>query len=360
MPPSSPTRQTRKWGLTRWMLPVLIVLTLMAVSSTAIAQTPLALGDIAFTGYNADGNNEFSFVLFKDVDVGTTITFTDNGWFAAGGFRSGEGTVTLTFTSAYSAGRQITIATGPVVTDDASNTPGTLSGSSSGIQLAASGDQLFAYQGTTPTAGDESAFIAAIQMNGNWNADASDSNSSAQPSVFTDGLNSISIAPEVDNARYNCTLDTDTPAVLRAAITASVNWDTDDVTPFAQPAPCTLMLLLGPGGVTTNLQLWLKADAGVSSGGDNTNITSWADQSGNGGDMTPGSGAPNFISTSDNVNFNQYLDFDNTTNDRLNGANYGLTGTPDYQMIFVYNQRSGRRVRFRICGTGMVVLLTRE
>ena len=38
-------------------------------------------------------------------------------------------------------------------------------------------------------------------------------------------------------------------------------------------------LAIGPGGINSNLQLWLKADAGVSESGGN--VSAWADQSGN-------------------------------------------------------------------------------
>ena len=40
----------------------------------------------------------------RDVEAGTTVNFTDNGWLAAGGFRAGEGTVTYTAAAAVTAG----------------------------------------------------------------------------------------------------------------------------------------------------------------------------------------------------------------------------------------------------------------
>lgn len=89
-----------------------------------------------------------------------------------------------------------------------------------------------------------------------------------------------------------------------------------------------------PGGVDTNLVTWLKADAGVSSSGDNTDITSWLDQTANSDDLTPGASAPNFITSSANVNFNPYIDF---SGDRLNGTNYGITVNEHFQLFFVYN-----------------------
>ena len=69
--------------------------------------TVLTPGDIAIIHASADGADQFSFVLLRDIDAGTVINFTDNGWRAAGGFRSGEGTVTYT-ASAAAAGSVIT------------------------------------------------------------------------------------------------------------------------------------------------------------------------------------------------------------------------------------------------------------
>src|SRR5215470_14978569 len=88
--------------------------------------TVLTVGDIAVVQYNSGTTDTFTFVFLRDVEVGTTISFTDNGWLAAGGFRPGEGTVTYTAATAISAGTVITLA---------------------GLDLDAAGDQIIAYQG---------------------------------------------------------------------------------------------------------------------------------------------------------------------------------------------------------------------
>jgi hypothetical protein len=41
-----------------------------------------------------DSPDAFAFVFLRDVEACTTVHFTHNGWQAAGGFRSGEGTAT--------------------------------------------------------------------------------------------------------------------------------------------------------------------------------------------------------------------------------------------------------------------------
>jgi len=101
-----------------------------------------------------------------------------------------------------------------------------------------------------------------------------------------------------------------------------------------------------PGGVSTNLNLWLKVDAETYSDGDP--VTSWTDVSMNGGDMTPHNAprTPNFKSSETDANFNPYIDFDRTTSDRMNGKNYELSGEVSYQMFFVFNQEEHEAGQF--------------
>ena len=212
----------------------IVVLTFFALvsSGNVQAQTTLTTGDIAFTGYNGDNPDGLSFLLLTDIEAGTEISFTDNGWFSAGGFRANEQTLTWQATSALTCGTEVTIIAG---------TPST--GSTSGLMpaFAAAGDQVFAYQGTPPadnTPAEQAKFLAALQMNGAWDANAIDSNTSARPPAFTDGVNSNFINPEVDNAVYNCATEVGTAADLRAAINVSTNWTVDNTNPVTLPAGC--------------------------------------------------------------------------------------------------------------------------
>ncbi|WP_280817651.1 hypothetical protein [Methylorubrum extorquens] len=41
--------------------------------------TSLAAGDIAIVGYDADNPDDFAFVVLRDIEAGTAISFTDNG-----------------------------------------------------------------------------------------------------------------------------------------------------------------------------------------------------------------------------------------------------------------------------------------
>lgn len=117
----------------------------------------------------------------------------------------------------------------------------------------------------------------------------------------------------------------------------------------------------GPGGVRTNLNIWLKADLGAGST-DNTDVTSWVDQSFLGHDGTSDGNPPSYRNNAtDNLNYNPVVLFDGS-NDRLvldltdikdgngngggrfaifgvgqrtDGGNNLVIGSPDYN----YNQK---------------------
>lgn len=101
----------------------------------------------------------------------------------------------------------------------------------------------------------------------------------------------------------------------------------------------------GPGGVTTDLYTWLRADAGTSTTTDNTTLATWSDQSGNSTDATSDGNPPLYQSnTTDNINFNPTVEFDGT-NDRLSLGSLtdiksGATNGGDYTLIGV-GQRDG-------------------
>ena len=182
--------------------------------------------DIAFVAAVSDNPDFFAFVTLVDLPSGVQISFTDNGWLAAGGFRPGEGTLTWT-------GPNEGVAAGTIVsfTD---NSPDIGVATAGGPVLSAAGDQLFAYQGEEASP----SLIAGIQMNGEWDADATSTNTSALPAVL-DPNGGLAISPEVDNAVYTG-ITTGTVAQLKAAVLDSANYTTgnsrDDVDPTALPA----------------------------------------------------------------------------------------------------------------------------
>ena len=121
-------------------------------------------GDIALISFNFDNLDSLAFVALTNLDAGTEINFTDNGWKNEDRFRAGEGTFTFTAGSAITAGTIIS----PTI---------------SNVSFSSTGDQILAYQGL------ESApsFVYAINsQDTGWQADAEDANTSALPAGLND------------------------------------------------------------------------------------------------------------------------------------------------------------------------------
>ncbi len=96
---------------------------------------------------------------------------------------------------------------------------------------------------------------------------------------------------------------------------------------------------VGPGGVTSNLKGWWRADLGVSGGGDTAQT--WADQSGNERDASQSTAANRPIKTTsnNNLNFNPMVSFDGT-NDNLTYSDDGLAAGSTSRSTFAV-ARSG-------------------
>ena len=118
----------------------------------------LAPGSIAFTGFNADGNDGLAFVALAAIPGGTTIFFSDREW-TGSAFNSGEGGFSWTAPAAgVPAGTIVTIS-------DISNSDGVaistnIGTAAGGSGLSADNEIVYAYLGTdadTPT-----VFLTAV------------------------------------------------------------------------------------------------------------------------------------------------------------------------------------------------------
>ena len=161
--------------------------------------TVLSPGDLAIVQYNSSTTDSFTFVFARDIEAGTVVNFTDNGWLAAGGFRPGEGTVTYTAPTAITAGTVVTLT---------------------GLNLDAAGDQIIAYQGTqaSPTI----LYLVDLADGNNTVAgDATNDNTTALPPGLTLGQNAVAVG--FDNAIYAGPID-GSPPQLFPLISNSANW----------------------------------------------------------------------------------------------------------------------------------------
>ena len=176
----------------------------------------VAEGDIAFVDYQSDGDDRFAFVVLNSIDEADSINFTDNGWIdSSQSLRLNEGAITWK----PPAGGVDCNTLVTITTNSAANV-GSVSVLDAGMIISTGGDQVLAFTGTlnTPT------IIAGIQMNGDWDAEATSSNHSAMPPT---GI-LIAIAPERDNAKYADTSLTDTRVNVIDSLTNPANWISDN------------------------------------------------------------------------------------------------------------------------------------
>lgn len=74
------------------------IATLATLGLLSSAHATLGPGSIAFTGFNADGNDNLAFVALETLPAGTVIGFTDNEWNGTS-WNTGENGFSLTLTT---------------------------------------------------------------------------------------------------------------------------------------------------------------------------------------------------------------------------------------------------------------------
>ncbi len=217
----------------------------LTIIMNAYSQTTLTPGDLVVISLSGD-NKTFRFVPLVDLAAGTEIYFTDSGWIGPG-FRANEGGIKYTAPSTgITEGTNIEYSNGAAnFTSVSDSFVGT-----NGFNLSSSGDQVIAFQGSTSAP----IFIFATQSNSTqWQATASNSNTSALPSGLVDGSTAIAYGAgpgagdEYDNTWYDCSTTTGTAAQVLAAVADQNNWVGDNTT-FT---PCTSPFLGGGGGNMT-------------------------------------------------------------------------------------------------------------
>jgi len=220
--------------------------------------TILSAGDVAFVGYAASGssNDQFAFVLLKDVASGTQIEISDRNWTGTA-FGTGEGIVTWTADQAYTAGTVIqigndssqttyyntvyTINGSTVNTITGNSTVMAITGGSGLIGLGSGGDQLFAFQGdpTSPS------FLAGINTGAAWNGGTTGAQSDL-PSGLSDTVNALAFSGTAQTfGFYDCAksgLLSGDVTTLRAAINNAANWTQNSSTANLSTLWCGLVV----------------------------------------------------------------------------------------------------------------------
>jgi hypothetical protein len=172
-----------------------IIFAILLPAEATRGQTLLNTGDITIIGLHHDDftgtggpPKSIALVTWVDIAPATVISFTDNGWLSPEGvFRVSEGIANWTAGVAAAAGSVII-----------------LPGAMGNFNLSTGGDQVFAFQGSIDGAGAlTGTLIFGINNNGAgvWQATASDSNTSALPTVLNVAGGNLALN-EVDNAQY--------------------------------------------------------------------------------------------------------------------------------------------------------------
>jgi predicted extracellular nuclease len=184
----------------------------------------LAAGNIAFVGFNADGNDNIAFVALVDISIGETIFFEDNEWNGTGWADTSESAFSWTATSVVTAGTIIridNIGTGTITAS--TGTVASVTGRGTNRGLANSSESLYAYQGSaaSPT------FITAVSNNAFTDA----ATGFLTGTGLTAGVNAIALSSNIDVAAYNASRTGQANFVgYRALINNPTNWITQDGT----------------------------------------------------------------------------------------------------------------------------------
>ena len=189
----------------------------------------LAAGDLVIVTVNTDTNGTgkgFDAVPLVDLDAGTVIYFTDNGW-SNGVWRTGEGIVTYTAPGAVAAGTVLSYrsATANGFTANAS------------FNLSTGGDTILAYQGST----NSPTFLWGIgwAIGTPWiESGALSANSSMIPAGLSAGTYTIVTCGTSDNYQYNAANGTSgSPGTLLQWVASAGNWTADDASAYAKFTP---------------------------------------------------------------------------------------------------------------------------
>lgn len=186
-----------------------------ATAATYKAPTVLQSGDIAILQVNTSTTDRFSFVTFVDLNPGTVINFTDNGFTSATTVRTGEGSLIYTAPAFVPAGTVVSWYDGMAITG---------TGWSAKILnfTLTDGDQLFAYQGTWD---NSQTLIYGINLDAWITTGVGSTTTSYLPSSLTDNVNAFCFASKKYNAYYT-NITSGTVNALKSLITYNTNWTT--------------------------------------------------------------------------------------------------------------------------------------
>jgi hypothetical protein len=169
---------------------------LLAFAAIPLSSLGQSAGDVAFTGFNGDGDNDFAIVALADIPANTTIYFTDTEWNGKS-FESGEDDITWTTGSSV-------ISAGTVVTftdiNSASEMVSTGSITAGNMSLGVSDEAIFAYLGAerSPT-----TFLAAVSTSiDQYDGTSPNPSGTLEGTGLSQGTTAILLSDNIDVAEY--------------------------------------------------------------------------------------------------------------------------------------------------------------
>ena len=142
-------------------------------------------------------------------------------------------------------------------------------------------------------------------------------------SVEIQSLAFQSLCGSIGPRRYQCRLSRILPTIAAFLVSSQVSY------------------AASPGGLSSDLQLWLKADAGTSTSTDGNTLTTWSDQSSQGRNATETVHPPIFRdNATDNLNFNPSIEFNGSVN-HLHLSLDSLEGTDGFTYFAVGVREDG-------------------
>lgn len=172
-------------------------------------------GDIAFVGFNADGDDDIAFVTFKDIPANSTIIFCDSEWNGTS-FGTDEGDFT------WSSGGTLIPAGTVIFINNISATIlpsiGSITVNNAG-GLSSSSDAIFAFLGTSPRT--VTTMLAAISNSTTAFGDLSNSG-------LTLGSTAIALPEGTDMAMYNGVRTGLDANGYISQLNSLTNWQTED------------------------------------------------------------------------------------------------------------------------------------
>lgn len=211
--------------------------------------TILTAGDIAIVGWKAEGGNNgaVAFMLLKDIETDTKISFSNRSWNAVQNSWTGDYSIddvwTWTADAPYSSGTIFKLDSDGQVKRAIGGTEVVLGSTShdvlgkivssdddSDFDLSNNGDSVLIYQvyGTfvEPTDPMSSSWITGININDGWGTGGGNT-FCALPTALTNGVNANAVGLDQDNGVYKGELQGGISS-LRNNINNSTNWITSD------------------------------------------------------------------------------------------------------------------------------------